>query len=65
MKMKVLMGYIRTIKNYLQTKKGKHDVVDYLKAICLILITFIILLLISKIITYSELLSVLKIETIA
>lgn len=26
------MGYIRAIRNYLQTEKGRHDFVDYIRA---------------------------------
>ncbi|MDY3738871.1 MAG: hypothetical protein SO022_00210 [Selenomonadaceae bacterium] len=31
------MGYIRSIRNYLQTPKGWHDTVDYLRAVAIII----------------------------
>lgn len=38
-----MIGYIRTIKNYLNTAKGKHDFTDYMRAGFIILITTMIL----------------------
>ena len=40
--MKVFMGYLRTIYQYLQTPKGKHDVLDYLRAFGIILLTIVL-----------------------
>ena len=41
-------GYIKTIRNYLQTPKGKHDFIDYSKAIILIILTTLIVVVILK-----------------
>lgn len=34
--MNVVIGYLRTIRQYLGTQKGWHDTVDYLRAIVII-----------------------------
>lgn len=39
----MMIGYIRTIKNYLNTSKGYHDFIDYMRAGFIILITTMIL----------------------
>jgi len=31
--MKIVMGYVTAISNYLRTDKGKHDFWDYVRAI--------------------------------
>ncbi len=41
--MKKFCGYIRALKNYLQTDKGRHDFLDYLQAGFIILLTSFIL----------------------
>ena len=41
-----MKNYLRTIKNYLKTPKGRHDFLDYLKAIVLIILTSLIIFLI-------------------
>ena len=40
----MIAGYLRTIRNYLKTPKGKHDTLDYLKAFALIVLTTLIVL---------------------
>ena len=42
--LKNFIGYIYTLRNYLMTAKGKHDVLDYLKALTLIVLTTLIVL---------------------
>lgn len=37
-----IFGYVQTVKNYLQTDKGKHDFIDYVRAGFFILITTLI-----------------------
>lgn len=37
--METFFGYLRTIRQYIETPKGRHDTLDYLKAVILILIT--------------------------
>ena len=44
----LMRNYLKTIKEYLNTPKGKHDFIDYLKAIILIILTSLILLIIIK-----------------
>ena len=34
--MKIVIGYVRTIKNYLRTDKGRHDFIDYIRALIII-----------------------------
>lgn len=31
--MKIVMGYVYAIANYLRTEKGRHDLFDYIRAI--------------------------------
>lgn len=45
----VIRNYLKTLKKYFQTPKGRHDILDYLKAMILITLTTIILLIIIKI----------------
>ena len=45
-RIKLLLRYIQTLKNYSKTPKGKHDLFDYTKAVALILSTTIIIILI-------------------
>ncbi|MBR6012836.1 MAG: hypothetical protein IK062_03510 [Selenomonadaceae bacterium] len=40
------LGYLKTIKNYLQTPKGRHDFFDYLRAGLLIFFTTLIVILV-------------------
>ncbi|MBR2142562.1 hypothetical protein [Anaerovibrio sp.] len=43
--MKQLMtGYIKTCKQYIATAKGKHDVLDYARAVVVILFVCIVVL---------------------
>lgn len=42
------MGYLRTLKNYLQTPKARHDLKDYARAGLLILLTALIVALIVR-----------------
>ena len=51
--MRNLIGYLKTIKNYLQTSKGKHDVTDYLRAVIIIVFTTIVIIMMLKIIPNS------------
>ena len=44
----MMLGYFRTLKNYLQTKKGRHDAIDYLKALILIALTTLIVMVVLK-----------------
>lgn len=37
-----MIGYLRTIRNYLNTAKGKHDFVDYVRAGFFVLVTTLI-----------------------
>lgn len=37
-----IFGYVQTVKHYLQTDKGKHDFVDYVRAGFFILVTTMI-----------------------
>ena len=46
----MIMGYLRTIKNYLNTAKGKHDFVDYVRAGFIILVTTMIINFILRLI---------------
>ena len=43
-------GYIQTVKNYLQTDKGQHDFVDYIRAGFLFLVTTLIINLILRLV---------------
>lgn len=40
----MIVGYLRTIRNYWKTPKGRHDILDYLKAIVMIVLTTLIVL---------------------
>ncbi len=44
----MLFGYLRTLRNYLKTPKGRHDTFDYLKALMLVVLTTLILVVILK-----------------
>lgn len=44
----MFFGYLRTLSNYLKTPKGRHDTLDYLKALILIVLTTLILVVILK-----------------
>lgn len=44
----MILGYLRTIKNYLQTPKGRHDTLDYLKALVLIVLTTLIVMVVLR-----------------
>ena len=44
----MFFGYLRTLRNYLKTPKGRHDTLDYLKALILIVLTTLILVVILK-----------------
>ena len=46
--MKKLVPYIRTLKNYLQTPKARHDLKDYARAGAIILFTALIVALIVR-----------------
>ena len=37
-----ILGYVQTMKNYMQTEKGKHDFIDYVRAGFAILVTTLI-----------------------
>ncbi len=43
-----MIEYLRTLKNYLRTAKGRHDFLDYLRAVVLILLTALIVGLILR-----------------
>ena len=45
---KNLRGYLRTLKNYLQTPKARHDFKEYARALAIILLTTLIIILIGK-----------------
>ena len=40
--MKILRGYWRTLRQYLSTPKGRHDSLDYGKAVLFILLTILL-----------------------
>ncbi len=44
-------GCIRTLKNYLSTPKGRHDAIDYARAIVIILLTAAAIAFIAKEVT--------------
>ena len=44
----MLNGYLKTIINYLNTPKGKHDFFDYLKAFVLIVLTTLIVMVVLR-----------------
>ena len=46
--LKVMQRYIRTLINYWRTPKGRHDLIDYAKAIAIILSTTAVIALIAK-----------------
>ena len=37
------MGYLRTLRNYLRTAKARHDLKDYARAVCIILLTALVI----------------------
>jgi len=44
--MKNFFGYLRTLKNYWRDDKGRHDILDFLRAGLIISATSLILILI-------------------
>lgn len=46
--MKNFFGYIRAAKNYLQTKKGRHDFFDDLRALLIIFLTALAMIFIFR-----------------
>ena len=46
--MKLLFGYVRTLKNYLRTPKARHDFKDFARAVLMILFTSLIIYLLVK-----------------
>ncbi|MBQ4494300.1 MAG: hypothetical protein II968_00885 [Selenomonadaceae bacterium] len=42
------MGYLRTLRNYLRTPKARHDFKDYARALCMILLTALIIFVILR-----------------
>ena len=44
----MILGYLRTIKNYLRTPKGRHDTLDYLKAFIIIILTTLIVMVVLR-----------------
>ncbi|MBQ7476819.1 MAG: hypothetical protein IJT06_05430 [Selenomonadaceae bacterium] len=43
--MKKFFGYVRTLKNYWRYPKGRHDILDFLRAVLLIGALSLILIL--------------------
>ena len=41
-------GYVRTLKNYFRTPKGRHDFFDYARAVAIILFTSLIIFLLVR-----------------
>ena len=41
-------GYLRTLKNYIATPKGRHDVLDYFRALIIIALTSALIMSIVK-----------------
>ena len=39
-------GYLRTLKNYFATNKGRHDILDYIRAVIIIALTALLTALI-------------------
>ena len=39
-------SYLRTLKNYFATNKGRHDILDYIRAVIIIALTAAIITLI-------------------
>ncbi|CUH97464.1 putative membrane protein [Propionispora sp. 2/2-37] len=37
------MGYVHSLLRYLKTSKGKHDMIDYLRAMIIIVATMVVL----------------------
>ncbi|MBR1807700.1 MAG: hypothetical protein IJ774_15115 [Selenomonadaceae bacterium] len=46
--MKFFLGYVRTLKNYLRTPKGHHDIKDFARAGAVILFTSLIIYLLVR-----------------
>lgn len=46
--MNKIAGYIKTIRQYLKTPKGRHDFWDYLKAAIIISLTMLLVFLLLK-----------------
>ena len=42
------MGYLRTLRNYLRTPKARYDFKDYARALCVILLTALIIFMILR-----------------
>lgn len=45
-----MTGYLRTIRNYLRTAKGKHDFIDYVRAGFGVLVTTLVVNLILRLV---------------
>lgn len=45
-----IFGYVKTLKNYFQTDKGKHDFTDYMRAGFAILVTTLLLRFILRLV---------------
>ncbi|MDQ0203021.1 hypothetical protein J2S01_000717 [Pectinatus haikarae] len=41
-------GYLRTLKQYLHTAKGRHDFLDYLRALFIMLMIMLVMYLLIK-----------------
>lgn len=46
--MKEILGYIRTVKNYCKSPKGRFDVLDYAKAIAIFVVVTIFAIILLK-----------------
>ncbi|MBR4152804.1 MAG: hypothetical protein IKT98_07580 [Selenomonadaceae bacterium] len=45
---KLFCGYVRTLRNYFQTPKARHDFKDYARVVVMILLTTLIIFLIIR-----------------
>lgn len=48
--MKRLIGYLHTLKQYVATPKGRHDIVDYLYASSLFLMMIMLIVIFLRIV---------------
>ncbi|MGL6015341.1 MAG: hypothetical protein ACRCZU_04495 [Selenomonadaceae bacterium] len=46
--MRIIWGYLRSIFQYIQTPKGRHDFLDDLRALLIIALTIVIVLVVLK-----------------
>ncbi len=46
--MSKIAGYIKTLKQYMQTPKGRHDFIDYTRALFIIIIVMFIVYFLLK-----------------